>query len=87
MSALLGWIGSIGFALCGIPQVVQCVRQGHARGLSPWFLGLWLLGEICYVTAVLLEFGWVAWMLTNYIANILSIILMLRYLVWPRHDR
>ncbi len=87
MSALLGWIGSIGFALCGLPQVMQCIRQGHARGLSPWFLGLWLLGEICYVTAVLLEFGWVAWMMTNYVMNILWIVVMFRYLVWPRKSK
>jgi len=86
MSAFLGWVGSIGFAICALPQVIQCVRQGHARGLSPWFLGLWLTGEICYVMAVLMEFGWVAWMMVNYILNIAWILVMLRYLVWPRND-
>lgn len=70
MTNVLGWVGSVCFALCGAPQAAKCVWQGHARGLSLWFLGLWLAGEICYVAAVLTEFGWVAWMMVNYTLNI-----------------
>jgi len=33
-----------------------------------------------------MEFGWVAWMMVNYILNIAWILVMLRYLVWPRND-
>lgn len=84
MSTFIGWFGSICLALCGAPQAFHCIRQGHARGLSPLFLGLWFSGEVCYVTAVLMEFGWVAWMLTNYLLNIIFVLVMFKYLIWPR---
>lgn len=84
MSTVLGWIGSVCFALCGAPQALKCIQQGHAHGLSPWFVGLWFGGEICYVVAVLMKFGWVSWMMTNYILNIMWVLVMLRYLVWER---
>jgi hypothetical protein len=81
MTAALGCIGSICFAACGIPQAWQCHRQGHARGVNEWFLALWLLGEVCYIVAVLLEFGWVWWMLTNYTINLLVICVIIYYKV------
>lgn len=66
---------------------MHCVKQGHARGLSTTFLSLWLIGELCYVAAVLMEFGWVAWMLMNYILNIVCVSVMFKYLIWPRKNR
>lgn len=79
MSTLLGWIGSICFATCGIPQVVQCWRQGHARGVSSGLLWLWLGGEVFYTWATLLEFGPVWWMLFNYLLNGICIFILLWY--------
>lgn len=84
VALVLGWIGSICFALAGMPQAWRCYCQGHSRGLSPLFLGLWFTGEVCYVAAVLLQFGWVGWMLTNYIVNILCILIMGFYYFKPR---
>jgi uncharacterized protein with PQ loop repeat len=82
-TTVIGWIGSICFAACGVPQVVQCVRQGHARGLSPVFLMLWLIGEVCYVAAILMEFGWVGWMMVNYLINLLCLVIICWYRIWP----
>lgn len=84
MGIILGWIGSICFAVCGIPQAAQCARQGHARGISMLFLVLWLIGEICYATAMCMEFGWVWWMMTNYIFNTICLLVIFRYRLWPR---
>jgi hypothetical protein len=70
--------------MCGIPQVQQCIRQGNADGLSPLFLFLWLGGEVCYVIATLQEFGWVGWLLTNYVINIVCLAFIIRYKFWPR---
>jgi len=86
MGVILGWIGSVCFAACGLPQAAQCMRQGHANGLSPLFLALWSGGEVCYVSAVLLEFGWVWWMIVNYFVNILCLLVICRYRLWPTRD-
>ena len=42
----IGWIGSILFAICAIPQAIQSYKQKHSNGVSKLFLTLWLLGEI-----------------------------------------
>ncbi|UCD36079.1 MAG: PQ-loop repeat-containing protein [Nitrospiraceae bacterium] len=80
MADSIGWIGSIAFALCGLPQAWECYRNRSARGISPAFAALWLTGEICYVISVLMKFGWVTWMMFNYVANILSLTVIFFYL-------
>lgn len=84
MADLIGWIGSVAFALCGIPQAWECFKQKSARGINPGFVGLWLVGEVCYVASILMKFGWVTWMMFNYTANIFSIAVIIYYLI---HDR
>lgn len=83
MSTLIGWIGSICFALCGIPLALQCIQQGHARGLSPYFLILWTVGEICYIVAVLNQFGFIGWLMLNYLLNLLCILIIWVYYFRP----
>ena len=84
MIMTIGWIGSLFLALSGMPQAFQCWRQGHARGLSLPTLLLWFIGEVCYVIATIGEFGMVAWLLTNYILNLMCISVMLKYWFYPR---
>lgn len=84
MSVLLGWIGSVCFALTGLPLAVRCTRRGHANDLSLAFLAFWCGGEICYIAAVLLEFGWVSWLMANYILNLVWITIIVRYRLCPR---
>jgi uncharacterized protein with PQ loop repeat len=81
---VIGWTGSVAFALCGLPQAWECYRSNTARGISPLFVGLWLLGEVCYIISVLMKFGWVHWMMFNYGANIVSISVIIFYLVRDR---
>lgn len=81
MADIIGWIGSIAFAICGIPQAWECIRRKSTRGINPAFVSLWLIGEVCYVVSVLMKFGWVNWMMFNYLANILSIIVIVYYLI------
>ncbi|UCE71692.1 MAG: PQ-loop repeat-containing protein [Nitrospiraceae bacterium] len=80
MADILGWIGSVAFAICGIPQAWECYKHKSAQGISPGFIALWLIGEICYVISVLMKFGWVHWMMFNYGANIISISVISYYL-------
>jgi uncharacterized protein with PQ loop repeat len=78
---LIGWIGSVAFAVCGIPPAWECYKNKSAKGINPTFIGLWLLGEVCYVISILMKFGWVNWMMFNYIANLLSIGVIIFYLL------
>lgn len=78
---VIGWMGSAAFAICGLPQAWECYKHKTARGINPLFIGLWLIGEVCYVISVLLKFGWVSWMMFNYVANILSIMVITYYLL------
>lgn len=79
----LGWLGAIALALCGLPQAIRCVRQGHAEGLSPLMVASWFIGEVCLIVATLGELGWVWWLLFNYGANILCLLVIIKYMVWP----
>ncbi len=72
----IGWVGSIAFAVCGLPQAWNCIKTRTAKGISPGFIGLWFLGEVCYVASILMKYGWVGWMMFNYISNIVSIVII-----------
>ncbi len=43
---IIGWLGSILFAICAVPQAVQSYKQKHSHGISKAFLALWLFGEV-----------------------------------------
>lgn len=79
---ILGWLGSILFALCGVPQAIKAYREKHARGLDWTFLMMWLFGELfCIIYAVDLK----AWPLVfNYVFNLLSLFVILIYKVKDR---
>ena len=79
MCNLIGWMGSICFAFCGAPQAIKCIQQKHAKGVSGLFLSLWLMGEVCYIIAVLTEFGFVIWMMFNYLLNLIWISVIFYY--------
>ncbi len=80
----IGWLGSVMFAVCGAPQAWKCFVAGNAEGISPWFIALWLGGEICYVVSVKMKFGWVLWMMLNYFVNIFFASVIAFYLLFPR---
>lgn len=82
MLDILGWIGSIAFAVCAIPQAYKCYRDGHANGLDWGFLGVWFLGEVCMI-AYILPKGDIP-LLVNYIGNFAALLVMLRYKLKPR---
>lgn len=84
---IIGWIGSLCLAFSGAPQAFKCWRQGHSRGISLPTLSLWFTGEVCYVIATISEFGMVAWLLFNYVLNLVCISVMLLYWFRPRRDR
>ena len=78
----LGWIGSILFAICGLPQALQSVRDGHSRGLNWFFLLAWFGGEILTIAYVWPKSDWP--LLFNYGINLVFLLVMLRYKIWER---
>lgn len=78
----IGIIGSIAFAICGMPQAINCAKEGHSRGLSWSFLILWFIGEVFTIAYIWPKQDWI--LLSNYILNFASLLLMLRYKIWER---
>lgn len=81
MFEVVGWLGSILFSLCAVPQAWQCYRQKHADGLSWTFLLMWLTGEI--LTAVYVWPTQQYPLLANYFFNGLCLLVILRYRIRP----
>lgn len=82
MFEVIGWLGSILFSMCAVPQVWQCYRQKHADGLSWTFLLMWLTGEV--LTAVYVWPTQQYPLLANYFFNGVCLLVILRYRMWPR---
>lgn len=84
MADLVGWIGSLMLAVCGAPQALKSVREGHSRGISPAFLALWLGGELSYLYSTIAKFGPVSWLVFNYVGNIVFVLVIIYYALFPR---
>lgn len=78
----IGWIGSILFAICGLPQALQSIRDGHSRGLNWYFLQCWLWGEILTIIYVWPKQDWP--LLFNYGMNMIFLLIMVCYKIWER---
>jgi len=85
MTETLAWISTALFAACAAPQAIQCKRQGHTLGINRWFIWLWFWGEIFAFWSMSEKFGWdsVAY-LVNYIINLAFLLVILRYMYYPR---
>lgn len=84
MTELIGWIGGILFAVCGLPQAIQSFKQGHSLGLSSLFLAMWTSGEVLTLVYVLLKHG-LDWPLVfNYGMNLLFLTVIIYFKIKPR---
>ncbi|MFA8433281.1 MAG: PQ-loop domain-containing transporter [Marinifilaceae bacterium] len=46
VNEIIGWMGSIMFAICALPQVIHTWRTRKSDDLSEMFLWLWFWGEV-----------------------------------------
>lgn len=83
---IIGWIGSILLSICGIPQAWKCYKQGHGNGLSYAFIWTWFVGEIITAIYVYCEHGMDLPLLANYSMNIILILIILKYMYYPRSE-
>jgi hypothetical protein len=77
----LALIGSIAFAICGIPAAYIAYKTGKEHSPKS-FLLLWLLGEVCYLIYTAHIGQMILWL--NYIPNLLCLLVMLRYNFFKR---
>jgi uncharacterized protein with PQ loop repeat len=73
---ILGWIGAVLLATCGLPQLYTTLKTKNFEGLSITFMIWWLAGEVltlAYVTQV--AFRWP--LIFNYALNIIIPIIIL----------
>lgn len=76
----VGWLGATLLAACGVPLVVQTIVDGHARGVSLWFLLMWWAGEVCTLVYILRK-ARTRQLVTNYLANMAMVSIVLGYRV------
>ena len=79
---MIGWIGSVLLASCGLPQAIKSYRQQHAHGVSLIFLIMWLFGEVLVLIYVAPKGHWP--LIFNYTVNILFVVIILYYRLWPK---
>ena len=77
MIELIGWIGSLAFAICGVPQAVECYKTRNADGLTWSFLFLWFIGELGTIIYVIPR-GDIP-LLFNYTCNFMCLLVILYY--------
>jgi uncharacterized protein with PQ loop repeat len=76
---IIGWIGSMLFAFCALPQCIMVYKQKHAHGLSWAFLLMWMLGEILCFCYVALQPMMQVPLLANYVINFVMLIIIIWY--------
>jgi uncharacterized protein with PQ loop repeat len=79
---LIGYIGSIMLAVCGLPQALESYKTKSSEGLTWGFLGLWFFGEIFTFAYVLPKMDLP--LLINYSANIIFLAIIIYYKIKPR---
>jgi uncharacterized protein with PQ loop repeat len=78
----IGWIGSILFAVCGIPQAYHCWKVGNARGLSWGFINCWFFGEVFTLIYVFPKSDWP--LIFNYTLNLVFLVVIIKFKIWER---
>lgn len=78
---IIGWLGSICLAICGIPQAWQSYKDKHSEGISWSFILLWTFGELFALAYVYDKLDLP--LFVNYATNILILSVILYYKIRP----
>lgn len=80
---LVGWIGSMLLALCGLPQAIKSIRSGTSRGISLLMLLMWFSGEVFGLVYVISLASYP--LIFNYFLNLVLLLIILKYWFYPRN--
>ena len=78
----IGWLGSVLFALCGLPQAIKSYKEKHSNGLAWGFLLMWFFGEVFTFAYVLPKMDYP--LLANYMVNFVFLAVIIFYKLFPR---
>jgi uncharacterized protein with PQ loop repeat len=78
---IIGWIGSILLAFCGLPQAIESYRTKSSEGLTWGLLLMWFWGEIFTIIYIIPKWHWP--LIFNYTANIIFLLVILYYKIKP----
>ena len=81
MIEIIGWLGSICLAICGLPQAWMSYRDKNSHGISWGFVLLWAFGEAFALTYVYDKLDLP--LVVNYMTNILIVGVILYYKINP----
>jgi MtN3 and saliva related transmembrane protein len=79
---IIGWLGSILLAFCGLPQAIESYKTKSSEGLTWGFLFMWFVGEIFTIIYILPQM--VLPLLFNYTANIIFLSIIIYYKINPK---
>ena len=79
---IIGWIGSILFAVCTIPQAIDSYKRGNSDGLTWAFLLMWFFGEILTLVYIIPKLDYP--LIFNYTSNLLCLLIILWFKIKPR---
>jgi len=82
---LVGWAGSLLLAFCGLPQAIESWRTGSSSGVTWGLLAMWGVGEVLTLAYVMPKMEMP--LLFNYAANIVFLVVISYYKIWPRVSR
>jgi uncharacterized protein with PQ loop repeat len=80
---IIGWLGSICFAICALPQAYSSWKHKNSDGISWGFLILWLVGEVLTLTYILLTTAQLP-LIANYCLNFVFLVVIIWFKVYPR---
>ncbi len=81
---IMGWLGSICLAICGIPQAWQSYKDKNSNGISWGFVILWTTGELLALAYVYDKLDLP--LVMNYATNILILAIILYFKINPKTD-
>ena len=82
MIQIIGYIGSLAYALCGLPQVILSIKNGHSKGVSRGYAFLSLVGSLLSLIYAFPRGDYV--LLLNFGANIIVWSIILKYSYFER---
>lgn len=83
--AIIGWMGAICLAVCGLPQAWESYKARNSEGISWSMLLLWGFGELLTFIYVFEQMN--VPLITNIATNILAVSIMIWFKLFPEQKR
>jgi uncharacterized protein with PQ loop repeat len=85
MMLIFGWLYTICFAICYLPQIIKSLKLKKVDDISISLFGLSLIGYISALTYTIGELGFNIILITNYVfGGLCSLIMIIIYCVYKK---